>query len=78
MAQVDVVVLDDDSRDRIRLGLFIQHERFTADVGLGSFCLGIDDDAASVNADTAALADGFGIDVARRMRRIVDDLGTRI
>ena len=78
MAEVDVVVLDDDSRDRIGLRLFVEHERFAADVGFGTVSRRVDDDTAAIDADAAALADGFRIDVARRVRCVVDDFRTRI
>ena len=78
MAEVDIVVLDDDSRNRIGLRFFVEHERFAADVGFGTVSRRIDDDTAAIDADAAALADGFGVDVARRIRRFVDDFRARI
>ena len=59
MPKVHIVILDDNGRDRIGLGLFIQHKGFAAHVRFGPFCLFPNDHAASIDADAAIFGNGL-------------------
>ena len=73
MTEVDVVVLDDDSGivSDWDSSSSISDSQLT--LALGPVGRRIDDDATAVDADAAALAEGFRVDVARRIGRVVDD-----
>lgn len=78
MARSDIVVLDDDGRDRIgwTVSSGISDSQLTTLAG--SFCLGIIDDAAAIDR-TPPLADGFGLMIPSMLHgATVNDFGTAV
>ena len=61
MPEIDIIILDDDIRDRIRAGLIVEHQGFAADRALRPRSFRPDVDDAPVDGRTAALGDRFRI-----------------
>ena len=61
MPEIDIIILDDDIRDRIRAGLIVEHQGFAADRALRPRGFRPDVDDAPVDSRAAALGDRFRI-----------------
>ena len=78
MADVRVLVADIDGRNGIGPRFAVEHQRRTADDGLGLVRIRRDDNGSSRVGDAAVLADGTGVDRRGRVLADVVDLHTGV